>query len=155
MSVSTNGIICYGIRFEKGHAFPWDAQPWNGSEDDWWMAVNGYKPPFRVYDEMGRFPGGVRPPEDRVKAYHAHAIEWVKANPLPFELVNYCSMNHPMYILACPLAGTSCRRGYPERISAATLTVDPEKVLALIEFCARHGIVCPGSPDWYLCSYWG
>lgn len=165
MGASTNGIICYGIKFEEGFEFPWDAEPWDGEIEEWWGDVNGYKPPFELYDAAGnyhptirlvtgRYPSDTRPEDETlVERYHAHRLKWDEAHPLPVELENYCSAECPMYILAVRGVGLLARRGYAEQIHLTLET--PQQLPALLAFCKAQKIRGGDGPKWWLCSYWG
>ncbi len=81
MGVSTNGQLWYGVVFEDGYEFPWDAEPFDGDEREWWRAERGF---------------------DEAKGYPAEGwLEYQKAfdaeHPCPVETVNYCSGDYPMY----------------------------------------------------------
>jgi hypothetical protein len=165
MGVSTNGVICYGIKFEEGQEFPWDAEPWEGAVQEWWRDVNGYKPPFELYDQHGnyhpsikvvpgRYPSDTKPEDESLtERYYAPQRAWDEAHPVPVELENYCSDDCPMYILSVPAIGTSAERGYPEAIKPHEFVdPDPEPLLA---FCRKYKIRGGTKPKWWLCSYWG
>jgi len=66
MGQSTDGQICYGVKFEEDFEFPWDDDPYL-DEDDWWLE------------------GASEAEIDE------HRRDWLKAHPLPFELVNLVS----------------------------------------------------------------
>jgi hypothetical protein len=71
------------------------------------------------------------------------------------ELVNYCSNEYPMYIIAIDSSCTNARRGYPKEFNPQDLTISDEDRILLIEFCKELGIKFSGGPAWYLSSYWG
>jgi hypothetical protein len=142
MTTSTDGQICFGVLFEEGYEFPWDEDPWNGNSEAWWRDVNGYKPPFEMYNADGDYLGGVRPSQEKIDAYYAHRREWNKAHaPLPVEEVNVCSGDYPIYILAVPGTVKTAGRGYPVEIGVTDLAV---KIDAADAFAT-----------WYLSSFWG
>lgn len=152
MGVSTDGQICFGIMFEEDFEFPWGDE----EEDQWWTyKVNGYKPPFELYDEAGQYLGGKRPPQDVMDRYYEALHEFEAAHPMPFKLVNYCSYDYPMYILAVPESFIKNSRGFPKAIEPSALTVTTEARDALLKFCGDHGIKFEGEPRWYLSSLWG
>jgi hypothetical protein len=156
MGVSTNGEISYGILFEEGFEFPWDNEQGEGDLDDWWKSVNGYENPhFDPFDSAGNYKPGVAKDDPRIDTYFEHSREWVAAHPVPVELVNYCSDDCPMYILALPGLGTTANRGYPQAIDPAQLVVTAEQAQALKDFCAKHGIETNDEPKWWLSSYYG
>lgn len=153
MTVSTNGQIAYGIVFDEGYEFPWSAEESEDDIQDWWRRVNGFKQSFELFDAEGNFINGV---EDKTKtsAYFDEQREFDKARPLPVELVNYCSCDCPMYMLAVPNVGETARRGYPEKFKPEALSVSPKQHQALMDFIKKYIPECDEEPGWYLTSLW-
>lgn len=154
MSTSTDGQICFGILIEEGGDLPWEDDEYGGYPEDWWEEINGYQKPFEIYDEKGgRLPNIT---ENMVDEYYAHNRQWHKDNPLPFELVNYCSCDYPMYILTLPETRMNANRGYPEPFEPNDLVVSAERAMELVHFCEKYGIdIGEEYPRWWLSSYWG
>ena len=157
MGTSTNGEISFGYVFEDGFEFPWDKAGYVGDIESWWLAINGYKPPFELYTENGEYAPGFSSGDPRISEYYDHRREWMDSHPIPVALVNYCSGDYPMYAMVVPSVGLSCRRGYPERFdpSDLLLSLSVERIESLISFCQTHGIETQGEPRWLLTSYWG
>lgn len=155
MSVSTDGQICFGIALGEGIELPWEDEDGDGYIESWWRDVQGYKPPFEMYNDRGSYIGGVTPSEEKHREYYDHQYAFEKTHPLPVELVNYCSGDYPIYILAVPDSVKCAGRGYPKLFDPAELTVTKAEVDALLEFCADYGIEYDGEPQWWLSSYWG
>ena len=147
MGVSTDGQICLGIVFDEDYEFPWE------DEDIkvWWEEVRGYEKPFEIYDDSGRKLGVT---QDQVNEYHQHSRDWQEANPLPVELVNYCSGDYPMYILAVPSSVINASRGFPVEISP-DLTIKQEELEPFISFTREYLPELSLEVRWYLSSYWG
>ena len=150
MGVSTNGQICFGVLLDENVELPWDKDN-DGDFEAWWMCIQGYQPPFEIYDETGNYINGARPPEE----YYTHRHAFEKAHPLPFTLVNYCSGDDPMYILAIVSSEKGASRGYPESFNPVDLNVDQDEIDKLVQFCTDYGIEYDGEPGWWLSSYWG
>ncbi len=114
MGTSTDGILCYGVVYGEVD-FPWDAEPWDGDEEDW----------------------------------------WVGAGMPPFHVVNYCSSECPLWILAIPGTVQTASRGFPETV--LPLEVNADALERFEAFVATLDV----KPDeeneaqWLLCSYWG
>lgn len=70
MGQSTDGQISYGIMFEEGHDFPWEMY-----EEEDWMEVNG-----------------------QTNYTYSEQRDYLKKNPLPFESVNVCSGDCPIFL---------------------------------------------------------
>lgn len=156
MGVSTNGVICYGIEFDEDTSFPWDDEKYEGDIDNWWLhGVIGFKPAVEIYGEDGNYIDGKEPSDEVLDAYYAEKRAAEDANPLPVELVNYCSADYPMYIIAVPSTIKRALRGYPTWFEPAALTVTDEEKASLLAFCNTHGIVTLAEPSWWLSSYWG
>ncbi len=155
MGVSTDGQICYGICFEEDTVFPWDAEEFDGDIEDWWVdGANGYKPPFEVYDEKGNYLNGVKPSEETLSAYYAPRWKFKKEHPLPIEMVNGCSRDYPVWILAAKGLTLSANRGYPKSFEPSALVATGKQTVDLIEFCKIHDIDTNGAePKWWLSSY--
>ncbi len=159
MTQSTDGEISFGILFPEGYEFPWGNDKYEGDIREWWLDVNDYEPLFRLYNEQGGFPNGERPASKRINAYYAHEREFEKLHPLPIELVNVCSNNHPIFIVALAGIGDRASRGYPECFNPSDLNVTDEDIAAIVEFCKTYlqsdemGPLL--IPQWYLSSYWG
>jgi hypothetical protein len=157
MGVSIDGEISYGIAFPEEFEFPWDEdEESEGDIDNWWLDVNGYKPPFELYDEEGGYIGGSRPPQEHFNAcYEAERI-FLTEHPLPVELVNVCSHEYPIYIVALKGTVITANRGFPQSFDPASLIVTDEQRNTLIEFCRTHNIdTGDAEPKWYLSSLWG
>jgi len=151
MGTSTDGQICFGVIFEDGTEFPWHSK----GLEDWWIEVSGFKPTAPIYDDDGGYINGLRPPETVIDVYYQERREFKKAHPVPFEDVNYCSSEYPMYILAVKRTFLSNNRGYPLTFKPEDLTVTEEEKAALLEFCKKYDLAFQGEPGWILSSYWG
>ena len=154
MTISTDGQICYGIPFDESCEFPWDDKRWDGIEDWWLYEVCGYTNPFELYINGG-YIDGIRPPEEEIDQYHKTMIGFQVKHPCPITLVNYCSCDAPMYILAVPSSIIVANRGYPKHIDVTRLVVSNQEIDALFEFCREHNLYGLASPKWWLSSYWG
>jgi hypothetical protein len=151
MGQSTNAEISFGIAFEEDYEFPW-----NGFDiEDWWREWCGFINSFEIYDEEGNHIDGKEPSAELVELYFAEQREFDKRHPLPVELVNYCSGDYPMWIIAVTEAGRLARRGYPVAFNPAELVVRDAQIAALVDFCKFYDLVGEGPPSWYLSSYWG
>jgi len=152
MSVSTDGQICYGVVFEDGYEFPWGR--FDGVEEWYYKEIKPFIPIAEIYDENGEYINGIRPDEETFKWYCQQKREWKEKNPLIFELVNYCSGDCPMYILAVKSTFISCSRGYPLEIEPESLNVKESDKQKLLDFCAQYNLKFESGPSWYLSSYW-
>jgi len=152
MSQSTDGQLCYGILFEEGYEFPW------GEEDpeDWYDKVRGFKSTYysQIYTPEGEYLNGKKPSKDLFDKHFDEEREFKKLHPMPFELVNYCSGDYPMYILAIPSTVKSASRGYPEVIDFKEIVFPPDELGAFKDFCNTHGFDAMEA-KWYLSSYCG
>jgi hypothetical protein len=81
--------------------------------------------------------------------------EFKQENPAPFKLVNYCSCDYPMFILA--VARIKATRGDPTVINPLYLTkYSEENTKEVKEFAVKYGLIDETDiPNWYLGSYWG
>ncbi len=168
MGVSTDGQICFGIVFPEGFEFPWDDPKFDGEIEEWWRSIHGYKEPFKLYDG-GEYVGGVKPSREKIDEWYEHHHAWDENHPVPIEIVNYCSGDCPMYILAVRDTIREAARGYPSEIEPTQMLVEDEKLIAFNSFIENHikrlihkwnsdeyneDDQIMGNPRWYLSSYW-
>jgi len=166
MGISTDGQLSYGVVFGEEHKFPWDAEEFEGGYiEEWWMAVKGYANthyyPFTkdgyykedapvLIDKWGN--KSLDHSNPKIQAYYDHRRAWLASNPLPVQLVNYCSGDYPMYLVA--VKHIECSRGYPTEIDPAFLEVSEEEKQSLRDFLNLAGLEA-NEPKWWLTSYWG
>lgn len=155
MGTSTDGQICYGIAFDEDYEFPWDAERDHEIESWWIYRVHGFKHSTELFDSSGNYLNGREPSREEVSKYFAESRAFKDAHPVPVVLINYCSAEYPMYILAAPGTVHVARRGFPAEFNPADLVVSHEARAALLQFCTDHGIPVHEDPKWLLSSYWG
>lgn len=143
MGISTDGQICFGIKFEEEFEFPWDASEYDGDINYWWRMANGGPP--NPYDKEDELKSGMTPEE--VDKEWEYCYVWQKQNPCPIELVDYCGSNCPMYILTTSFI--SCSRGFPKSFEPQELVSSKKE---LIDFCEKWGIEIVDEPRWWLSS---
>lgn len=155
MGVSTDGQLCFGILFEEGYSFPWDDDEYEGDLEKYWRSLKGFVNPLEFpYDEKGYYKPGFSFNDPRVRSYYEAANDWDKDNPIPITLVNYCSGDVPMYIIATK--NISASRGSPGVIDPNFLNTDyEEEKKKIFDFLSACGIETTEEPKWYLSSYWG
>ena len=112
-----------GISFEDDYEFPWDNEEYEGCTDSWWRNVNGYKPTMEIWDKDGEYIEGVT--KEQESEYYREKRKWDHDNPQPFELMNYCSHDYPMYILALPSTCKTANRGDIVDLKPKELKVSP------------------------------
>jgi len=151
MGVSTDGQICFGNVYEEEFEFPW------GDNDEgiegWWRSQNGFVD--SIHDEKGDWINGVKPTDEQYREYWKSQREFDAIHPLPVALVNYCSGEYPMWIIAVPSSCRSNSRGEALAFDPSELTVTDAEVEALKEFCVKYELIPAEGPGWYLTSYWG
>jgi hypothetical protein len=142
MSTSTNGELWYGVVFEEGYEFPWDAEPDDGDIqdfDDWWRAGQGF-------DATKGYP---------TEGWLDYQKQFDIEHPCPVVEVNYCSGEYPMYGLAVKGTLRTAYRGSPKLIEG--LEVSESEIQLLRDFLTKYNL-SPKSEEpegWYLSSYWG
>ncbi len=162
MSISTDGQICYGIVFEENYIFPWNAKDKYGRIENWWIyKICGHIDPVNIYDSNGHYKSDIPLRDLELNAEVRNNFK--EEHPIPVTLVNYCSDECPMYILAIPGTFKFNARGFPEEFNPKELVVSYLEIDALIDFCKEYcqpqkdsGDKFPKmEPKWYLTSYWG
>ena len=156
MGVSTDGQLSFGIMFDEGFQFPWtdpDDEEGDGGLAAWWRRVNNMpEPAFYPYTEDGKYKQGVLVNDPRIDEYFLHRSDWLKANPIPIDLVEHCSISHQMYIISVPGLRFTASRGFPLEIAPEQLQVTCAQRQLPIIFCEKWGIDMPDQPKWWLSS---
>lgn len=158
MGISTDGQICFGIKFEEDFEFPWTNLDSDKDMDIeiWWRNINGFENLFKLWNDEGtEYEGGERPPEIDITLYYDHKRNWIEKNPIPLIEVNYCSGDCKMIILAIPESFRYASRGYAKEITGLNLSFNTNWSSILTEFCSKYNIEKGSSANWYLSSYWG
>lgn len=158
MGISTNAHICYGILFEEDFEFPWEQEKYlDGDLEEWWLKINNYKSPFELFDEHGGYLNGKNPTDTELTTWYDHKKNFLEQKKIPIELVNCCSGNYPIYIVAIPSTVLTASRGYPITVVLSNLIFSTQERQALIDFCVIYcGMTreyCEESVKWYLASY--
>ena len=151
MSVSSDGQICWGVKLDEDEGLPWELS--SHDFETWWLYECGYEPLFPLYDEKGDYLPGPEPSKVQIHEYYTHQSEFESAHPCPVELVNYCSYDYPMYIVAVSRTFLSCSRGYPEEIVVLIPPLSEEKG-KLIKFMDTYFGEYE-DPKWWLSSLYG
>lgn len=157
MGVSTDGQICYGIILDDGEELPWSKDEYDWDINKWWVVgILGFKHSFELFDKDGRWilP---RPSEEIEDKYFQEQRDFEESHEkLPYTLMNYCSGDYPMYILAIERTCMTASRGTPEKFDPQELPgVSAEEDRDLLKFCEKYGISIEGDSGWFLSSYWG
>lgn len=158
MTQSTNAQICFGILLDDDNEFPWLDEQWNDDIDGWWLYQQGYEPIKQCYDENGEKIKGIS--EQDVEYFWGERRSFLNNNPMPVEIVQHCSCDYPMYILAIKGTFQDAGRGYP-------LSFKPEELILPEQFDGENdanyflkywadkwGLTYTGQASWYLSSLW-
>lgn len=168
MGQSTNGQICFGVQL----ADPEGGLPWLDDHDDveaWWREHNGfvnphqspftdegeYRPEFEGTETSFGMKRSCLNEEGKVlcKRWSRAKYAWDKANPMPFEVINVCSLDYPMYALAVPGTLITALRGYPEDFVLTEPSADD--LQAFTTAVDGLSIETDGKPPrWILSSLW-
>lgn len=153
MGISIDGQICYGIVFDDEYEeFPWEEY----DLEDWWLEQCGFKPPIEIYTDDGEYVNGICPDQEVIDEYYRYGREFKKNNPMPIEMVNACSSDYPVWIMAVSGTIMGASWGYPEAFDPEKLIVTEAQKKDLIDFCNKYGIdITDKEPKWYLSSYKG
>jgi hypothetical protein len=146
MGVSTDGQICFGILLNE--ETPWEVVDDDGEKiyediEDWWLEIKGFNPPVSYAENW--------------EQWYEYKKNFKKENPLPVTLVNACSGEYPLWILAISVTLIEANRGCPVAFDPAEeLITWPNNVKILTDFCQEHEInIGDETPKWWLSSYWG
>lgn len=157
MGISTDGQICFGILLDDGIELPWDAEPYDGDIDEWWIReIHGFKPSVEIFDESGMYLNGVAPDQALIDQHFTEISAARTAHPLPVELVNVCHSDEPIWIVAVHDWLLTANRGCPVSFNPADLVDTKQMRDALRDFVALAGIdTGEQQPNWWLSSNMG
>jgi len=157
MSVSTDGIICYGIMIGETRDFPWFCDEYYDDPEEWWICeICGYKNPVEIFDENGNYINGKPPSKEDHDLYYNSKFKFKKEHPIPIDVVYTCCDACAEFIIAVPGSVMSARRGDPIVFDPEDLKVSMEQHNKLVDFCRKYlDVTDEDVPKWYLASYWG
>ena len=89
--------------------------------------------------------------------YFEEQGKFLKVHPIPVDLVNYCSDECPMFILAVPRTVLLANRGYPQIFDPDDIVrITPGEHASIIRFCKKYDIDMDNEyPNWHLSSSMG
>lgn len=141
MTTSTDGILCYGyILPDEG--LPWQTDKYDNDFEKWYYSE---VVPFKFAINWDSADSILR------QQYFDKKWEFKQTNPLPGELVNYCSRDYPLYIIATE--EHRCNKGKPVEITYRNF-YNRDKANKLREFLLKYKIIeKTEKASWWLCSY--
>src|SRR3972149_1765833 len=113
MFTTTDGQLCYGFLLPEEIELPWERDNEENEdfdEIDWWVKELNFKPSKEIYTE-GRTEHLKGITKKDITKYYREKRKFLESNPLPFELVNCCSIDYPKWILAVPNSVFVAKRG--------------------------------------------
>lgn len=136
MGVSTDANLFFGYDFEEDYdkILPWNRGEYYNDIDFWWVEANGIEQEKMSSDFM---------------------TKWIRENPLPVKIVEYCSSEVPMYMLVVPGFGWTSWRGRCSTIEPEKMKIPQEKIDIMKSFMDEFEIPHEGEPKWLLTSYYG
>ena len=136
MGISSDGQICYGIEFEDEYEFPWEDEEWNQDIEKWWcFGICGYKPLFKIYDENGEHIDKNISPK-KINEYYEQYNNFKKINPMNVDIIQHCTYENSIYIIAVPNTYQYNSRGYAKEIKLREISEKEEN--HVINFCEKY-----------------
>ncbi len=149
--------ICYGVILDDDAEYPWDSEEFNGDLEEWWITkVKGFKHSFEIY-ENDEYINGQKPKQSIIDKYHDEKNDFIKSNPLPFELYDCGSTSYGDCIKVLGLKEPSFYSDWeePSEIDFSKLVVSEKDKLSIISFCEEYEILYEKEPTWYACCTYG
>ncbi len=128
MGISSNAHIAFGVIFDEEFDFPW-----GGDDFEEWYLENIAKQEFKSYEERFRY---------------------LRENPIPVLLENYCSSEYPICLLAVRGTVQTALRGDPTIFDPSSLVADEKSLREFATACEAMGLEIE-NPSWVLYSYMG
>lgn len=147
MSISSDGILCFGVLIPDDVELPWNTEEYDYDFGEWWQRENGFEHKVNLYAFSDK------PEASEWAAYIQEKRDFDSAHPEPVEVVWHCSYDYPSFIIAVPGTKQVASRGYPEVTQVRR--IPQAQVAALLDFCAKYGIYYEGKPEWWLASMYG
>jgi hypothetical protein len=149
MSTSVEANLSYGFVFPEGFQFPWSSDEFDGDIDAWWRSINGFDNIHeKPYNEEGEYKPGQNSASASV--YYDARRKWSNQNPVPVKLVNYCSAEQPMIIIA-DSDTFEAEWGSPASFNHDDFSQNGADDLKA--FLDKYGIKYEGEPQWWLSAY--
>ncbi len=155
MGQDAEAKIVFGIDFGGSDDFPWDRK-FDGDIEDWWRSINNYVGLESPFDSSGNYKPGIKSYDKVVDDYFNERRQWLKDNPIPIEMVRYCSYDYPAYVMS--VASETYRADWsdPAEVDPAELMKDQsENAKIILDFCEKYGIEVPSQPRWLLVAFFG
>ena len=151
MGSNARATICLGTALEEEGEYPW-----KDDMEEWWLKINGYEPPFQLFDAKGEYLNGKKPPKDQIDAYYNHKFKFKKDHPLPVEVVYYGSGYDDSSCKILAVCGTEKETDWcsPLKINPNDIAVDVENLKKFKEFCKTY-LNIEDEPKWLLSAYYG
>lgn len=149
MSVSSDGILCYGFKItdEKGSEVDLDL-PYLEDFDALVLSMSSLKEP----DNFDNDKFDLDPEYKKIWREYWEAKK-VFLKEIGVTLVHHCSYDYPEYILAASKSVITAARGYPEELGQ-DITKEKEWRQLIFDFCCKSGILFK-EPQFILCSMFG
>lgn len=138
MGISSNGVLAFG--FDLG-------------ED---LSETGLKPDDEgdwEFEDLIAKEAGIEPWSENA-AEDRYDRKKTAIAACPVDLVQHCSFDYPMYILAVRGTYLTASRGYAEKIAPEFINVPPENIEKAKKWCDDHRIKWQ-EPSWILASLYG
>lgn len=98
MGQSPTATIIYGVSFEEGHEFPWTDL--DDEIDEWWLLTcEDYTDKEYPFDDAGNWKDGWTEDDPRVNEYYKHKRDYLKFNPVPFEVCYVGGYDSTQFVL--------------------------------------------------------
>jgi hypothetical protein len=154
MSQPPKAQLYFGYLFDKEYVFPWSDEKYGYYIETWWKDIRGFNNIIECpFTESGDYKPGINFNSPQVTEYWREETEWMKNNPIPVKLINYCANTDPLYILAT-------KEGYysepynPEKIQPEELLDTDSDFQTLASFMETYNITPQGECGWFLATYW-
>jgi hypothetical protein len=157
MSNSAQAYIWFGFTIEKSET-PWGERDY---ENWYYNELLGYKPPFKLWGDNDKYLPEIEAlskeeKTNKIGAYYNHKHEFIKLNPIPFEVVHLGHYDYDDGKIGIYIPKTIVGADWEAiPINVNTLQT-PKKSTEFIKFTLQHFPTIKESDiQWYLSAYYG
>lgn len=146
MSFDASATITFGVTVEG-------ELPWGDDLEQWWRDQNGFVDLPSPYGPDGNYAEGFNDESPEIVPFHEARRDWMKANPLPFEIHYSGSCEERTAVFAVPGSESVYHWDKPETFCSPPNGI-PRGAEDMVAFFKKHSIE-HSLPQWLVLVFYG